>query len=72
MQEPAITSELIEAHGLKPDEYDLILQIIGREPSFNGARHLLGHVERTLFLQILQEMAAHFAHRRPSSDLWTG
>ncbi|MBZ0124502.1 MAG: phosphoribosylformylglycinamidine synthase subunit PurL [Roseovarius sp.] len=34
MQEPAITPELIEAHGLKPDEYDRILQIIGREPSF--------------------------------------
>ncbi|MCL6284317.1 phosphoribosylformylglycinamidine synthase subunit PurL [Ruegeria sp. 2012CJ41-6] len=34
MQEPAITPELIESHGLKPDEYDMILQIIGREPSF--------------------------------------
>lgn len=29
-----ITPELIEAHGLKPDEYDRILQLIGREPSF--------------------------------------
>ncbi|MQQ07012.1 phosphoribosylformylglycinamidine synthase subunit PurL [Epibacterium sp. SM1979] len=34
MQEPAITPELIENHGLKPDEYDLILEIIGREPTF--------------------------------------
>lgn len=34
MQEPEITPELIEAHGLKPDEYDRILEIIGREPSF--------------------------------------
>ncbi|WP_270729939.1 phosphoribosylformylglycinamidine synthase subunit PurL [Shimia sp. Alg240-R146] len=34
MQEPAITTDLIEAHGLKPDEYDLILEIIGREPTF--------------------------------------
>ena len=34
MQEPAITPELIDAHGLKPDEYDRILDIIGREPSF--------------------------------------
>ncbi|MDQ2088523.1 phosphoribosylformylglycinamidine synthase subunit PurL [Marimonas arenosa] len=32
--EPAITEELIEAHGLKPDEYQRILEIIGREPSF--------------------------------------
>ena len=34
MQEPAITPELIDAHGLKPDEYERILQIIGREPTF--------------------------------------
>ncbi len=34
MAEPVITEELIAAHGLKPDEYDSILQIIGREPSF--------------------------------------
>ncbi|WP_374299216.1 phosphoribosylformylglycinamidine synthase subunit PurL [Paracoccus sp. (in: a-proteobacteria)] len=34
MQEPTITPDLIAAHGLKPDEYDRILQIIGREPTF--------------------------------------
>ena len=34
MQEPAITPELIAAHGLKPDEYERILEIIGREPTF--------------------------------------
>ena len=34
MQEPAITSDLIAAHGLKPGEYERILEIIGREPSF--------------------------------------
>ena len=34
MQEPAITPELIASHGLKPDEYQRILDIIGREPSF--------------------------------------
>ena len=34
MQEPAITPDLIAAHGLKPDEYRRILQIIGREPTF--------------------------------------
>jgi phosphoribosylformylglycinamidine synthase subunit PurL len=34
MQEPEISPELIEAHGLKPDEYDRILQIIGRTPTF--------------------------------------
>ena len=34
MNEPNISPELIAAHGLKPDEYDRILEIIGREPSF--------------------------------------
>jgi phosphoribosylformylglycinamidine synthase len=34
MQEPAITPDLIAAHGLKPDEYQRILGIIGRVPSF--------------------------------------
>ena len=34
MPEPAITPDLIAAHGLKPDEYDRILEIIGREPTF--------------------------------------
>ncbi|MGR3616609.1 MAG: phosphoribosylformylglycinamidine synthase subunit PurL [Paracoccaceae bacterium] len=34
MQDPAITPELIANHGLKPDEFDLILEIIGREPTF--------------------------------------
>ncbi len=29
-----ITPELIAAHGLKPDEYERILELIGREPSF--------------------------------------
>jgi phosphoribosylformylglycinamidine synthase II len=34
MQEPAITTDLIASHGLKPDEYAVILEIIGREPTF--------------------------------------
>ena len=29
-----ITEEMVEAHGLKPDEYQRILDLIGREPSF--------------------------------------
>ncbi|UWQ97760.1 phosphoribosylformylglycinamidine synthase subunit PurL [Rhodobacteraceae bacterium S2214] len=34
MTEPAITSELIASHGLSPSEFDRILEIIGREPTF--------------------------------------
>ncbi|OLP43373.1 phosphoribosylformylglycinamidine synthase subunit PurL [Rhizobium oryziradicis] len=29
-----ITPELVASHGLKPEEYDRILQLIGREPTF--------------------------------------
>ena len=32
--EPEITEDLIAAHGLKPDEYQRILDLIGRRPSF--------------------------------------
>jgi len=31
--EPKISPELVAQHGLKPDEYDRILQLIGREPT---------------------------------------
>lgn len=36
MPEPAIaiTPEIIAEHGIKPDEYELILEILGREPTF--------------------------------------
>ena len=34
MHEPEITETLIAVHGLSPDEYARILDIIGREPSF--------------------------------------
>ena len=32
--EPPITPALVAEHGLKPDEYQRILDLIGREPSF--------------------------------------
>ena len=31
--EPKITPELVASHGLKPDEYQRILELIGREPT---------------------------------------
>ncbi|WP_380052703.1 phosphoribosylformylglycinamidine synthase subunit PurL [Falsihalocynthiibacter sp. SS001] len=34
MQEPTITEDLIASHGLSPDEYARILEIIGRTPTF--------------------------------------
>jgi phosphoribosylformylglycinamidine synthase II len=32
--EPAITPELVAGHGLTPDEYERIVKLIGRQPSF--------------------------------------
>ena len=32
--EPQITPELVASHGLKPDEYERILKLIGRVPTF--------------------------------------
>ncbi|CAN5445407.1 phosphoribosylformylglycinamidine synthase subunit PurL [soil metagenome] len=34
MKEPSITPELVAKHGLKPEEHQLILDILGRAPSF--------------------------------------
>ncbi len=34
MSEPAITPELVASHGLKPDEYERLLGIVGRVPSY--------------------------------------
>jgi phosphoribosylformylglycinamidine synthase subunit PurL len=34
MTEPEITPDLIAAHGLKPDEWERLLGIIGRQPTF--------------------------------------
>ncbi len=34
MTEPAITPELVAAHGLKPDEYERLLGIAGRVPTY--------------------------------------
>ena len=34
MNQPTITPELVASHGLKPDEYERILKLIGRVPSF--------------------------------------
>src|SRR5258708_33167494 len=34
MNQPQITPELVAGHGLKPDEYERILKLIGRGPTF--------------------------------------
>jgi phosphoribosylformylglycinamidine synthase II len=34
MSEPAITADLVAKHGIKPDEWQRLLDILGRQPSF--------------------------------------
>ncbi len=34
MKEPRITAELVAEHGLSPDEYKKVLEILGREPTY--------------------------------------
>jgi phosphoribosylformylglycinamidine synthase subunit PurL len=34
MSEPAITPDLVAKHGIKPDEWERLLDILGRQPSF--------------------------------------
>ena len=33
-KDPKITPELVKSHGLKPDEYERFVKLLGREPSF--------------------------------------
>ena len=34
MTEPSITPELVQKHGLTPEEYEQVKSILGREPSY--------------------------------------
>ena len=50
----AVSPEIIREHGLTPDEYEKIKQLLGgREPTHHRTRHLQRDVERALLLQIV-------------------
>ena len=66
--EPAITPELVAEHGLKPDEYERIVKLIGRDAELHRARHFLGDVERALLVQILEDPSAHAADQGALGD----
>ena len=34
MESPEITSEIVAAHGITPDEYERVKQILGRSPNY--------------------------------------
>ena len=50
MSDPAITPKLIAKHGITPDEYERIKEILKREPELHRVGHLLRDVERALLL----------------------
>ena len=60
--DPPITPELVDEHGISPDEYQQILRIMGREPTFTELGVFLGHVVRALRLQELEAAAAATPH----------
>ena len=33
-KQPQVTAELVVSHGITPDEYQKIIQILGREPNY--------------------------------------
>ena len=61
---PAITPEIVAEHGLKPDEYQRLLDDPRPRAVADRARHLLGDVERALLLQILARLAEDAADQR--------
>ena len=63
MPDPLITPELIAKHGLTPEEYERICEILGREPNFTELGRVFGHVERALFLQEFEARTAKFPTR---------
>ena len=48
-----ITADVIAAHQLTESEYDKILSLLGREPTYDRTRHFLRDVERALLVQEL-------------------
>ena len=39
-----ITDDVVQRHGLAPDEYQRILEMLGREPTLAEPGHFLGDV----------------------------
>ena len=66
--EPTITPQIVAEHGLAPDEYERLLKILGRDAHHGRARHLLGHVERALLLQVLEGVAEEAADQGAVGD----
>ena len=49
-QEPVVTKNLALQHGLTEEEYEKMLEILGRSPSYTEAGNLQRYVERALQL----------------------
>ena len=67
-----ITPEVVAQHGISPEEYARILDVLGPRAQPHRARHLLGDVERALLVQVLEALAEAAADRSAVGDLRAG
>ena len=72
LREPEITDALVAAHGLKPDEYQRILDLIGRVPSLTELGIFSAMWNEHCSYKSLEEVAAHAADHRAAGDLRAG
>ena len=63
-----ITDELVSQHGLLPEEYQCILEILGREPNLTELGDFLGYVVRTLCLQEYEKLLRLFPTEKIDKD----
>ncbi len=60
--DPAITPALIAEHGLTPDEYRRLVDMLGREPTFTELGHRQRVVERALLVQAFASAPQDASH----------
>ncbi len=71
-REPEITDALVAAHGLKPDEYQRILDLIGRVPTLTELGIFSAMWNEHCSYKSLEEVAADAADHRAAGDLRAG
>ena len=69
---PAITPEIVAEHGLTPDEYQTVLDIMGREPNMTELGIFFRHVVGALLLQVVAQMVENTPNRGSAGDPRSG
>ena len=63
--DPVITPALVAEHGLTPDEYERLVAMLGRTPTFTELGHCQCALERTLLVQALASRPQDAADQGP-------